>query len=74
MAQRIRRAASSMGAASTVNWSTQILSIYTAPTTELARKIVRHSYKDFAPTEHVPFVTFVQLRLHIHQFREEFRG
>jgi hypothetical protein len=31
----------------------QILSIYAAPT-ELVPNFLRHSYKDFAPTEHVP--------------------
>jgi len=35
-----------------VNWWAQILSIYAAPT-ELARNFLRHSYKDFAPAEHV---------------------
>jgi hypothetical protein len=40
-----------------INWGAQILSIYAAPT-ELVPNFLRHSYKDFAPTEHVPFVTF----------------
>jgi len=36
-----------------LNRGAQILSISAAPT-ELARKFLGRSYKDFAPTEHVP--------------------
>ena len=36
-----------------MNWGAQILSIYAAPM-ELVPNLLRHSYKDFAPTEHVP--------------------
>jgi hypothetical protein len=36
-----------------LNSGEQILSVYAAPT-ELARNFLRHSYKDFAPMEHVP--------------------
>jgi len=51
IAHRIPPAASSVGAASKVNWGAQVLSIYAAPT-ELADNFSRYSYKDFAPTEH----------------------
>jgi hypothetical protein len=49
---RFPPAASSVGAASKLNWGAQILSIHAAPT-ELARNFLRCSYKDSAPTEHV---------------------
>jgi hypothetical protein len=57
MARRIPPAASSVGAASKVNWGAQILSIYAAPT-ELARDFYGTAIKILLLWSTLPFETF----------------
>ena len=40
----------------------------------LKQKVAKVTKGNMLGRSTFPFVTFVQLRLHIHQFREEFRG